>query len=224
MVYRRRVYKKRRTFRRGRRPFKRYYRPRYKKGQLTQFFKRTVMHNYTIQMPAAIGTYLIPISSDGAGHYNTFTLNNIPDYTEFTNLYDTYKICGIRQKFVFDVNNADIGTSVTPPNGMPTLITVNDYNDVSALATEEEAMQYRTYRNRSLFKPISRYFKPTMTDNTGGGISNIFKRRWTPTSEADIVHLGLKALVAGYNFTANLTSLGRLRVYTTYYLAFRTPK
>lgn len=196
-----------------------------RRGQKVHYFKRTRVDEFTISTPASVGTYFTPVYSDVSDTvYNNFRLNQMPGYTDFTAMYDTYKINGIKQKFVFDVNSSEVGGNGVYPNGFPSLVTVNDFNDTAALSSEDEALQYETYKSRRLLKPITRYFKPTMTDNTGGSVSNVIRRRWTPTSEPDIAHMGLKVAYTGYNFEVHSKALGRMRVYTTYYVGFMTPK
>lgn len=185
------------------------------------FFKRSKFDEFIIQTPASVGNFSLPLYSDTTNSvYNDFELKHLPDYTEISDLYDTYKICGVRQKFIFSANSSNVGTTLTPI-GMPNLVTVHDYNTNSALSTETEALQFTTYKSRRLDRPISRFFKPTQSVV---GFTQIVKRRWNPTTFPDIKHMGIRSFVQGYNFTTDVVTLGVLKVVTTYYVAMRTPK
>lgn len=154
------------------------------------------------------------------GAYHAVGLDQVPGYTEFTAMYDMYKICGVKQKFVFNRTHAEVAT----PAEMPELITVNDFNDLSDLTNEAEALEYATYKASRLDKPRSRYYRPSInlpTQYTTKGVTS--KSRWLNTSEPSTAHLGLKV---GVNVigTFGATPLGVLRIYYTYYLAFKGKK
>ena len=154
------------------------------------------------------------------GAYHSVGLNQVPGYTEFTAMYDMYKICGIKQKFVFNKTSAEVATTAE----MPELITVNDYNDGSDLANEAEALEYASYKVSRLDKPRSRYYRPSInvpTQYSTNGLTT--KSRWLNTSNPDIAHQGLKVAVNTIG-TFGTTPLGILRVYYTYYLAFKGKK
>lgn len=188
-----------------------------KKGRIIHFFKRSFKQEISIT-----NSGFQAITSDGT-NYNDFKLNQLPNYSDFTNLYDTYKICGIRQKFVFNRNNADV--SVTSPiTELPMLVTVNDFNDDGALANENEALEYSTFKQARLDRPIKRYFRPTEQTVAGGTTSTDYmKSKWTSTEAPERIHRGLKVAVDTIN-SASGTTIGTLCIYTTYYVACRTPK
>jgi len=68
-----------------------------------------------------------------------------------------------------------------------------------------------------------RYFRPTQLLQIAND-NQVVKSRWNLTSEVDVIHLGLKAAMTSYNYSGDATTVGRIKVYTTFYLAFRTPK
>lgn len=188
-----------------------------KKGRIIHFFKRSYKQEISIT-----NSGFQAITSDGT-NYNDFKLNQLPNYTDFTNLYDSYKICGIRQKFVFNRNNADVQTT-TAGHELPMLITVNDYNDDGALANENEALEYSTFKQTRLDRPTKRYWRPTEQTVAGGTTSTDYmKSKWTSTEAPERIHRGLKVAVDTIN-TATGAVVGTLCIYTTYYVACRTPK
>lgn len=151
MAFRR---KPRKSFRRRFRRFRKTYRRRNAKASSNiHLFKRTKVDEHAITNAG-----FVAIKSDIAdGTYNCFKLDELPNYTEFTALYDEYKICRIKCKFVFNRNTAEVASANAE---LPQLITVNDYNDITPLANEAEALQYKTFKSVRMDKPITRYFRP----------------------------------------------------------------
>lgn len=194
-----------------------------KRGRDIHLFKRTfrVQHSIT-------NTSFISIPSNGAT-YNTYLITDVPNSSDFGNLYDTYKICGIKQKFIYDKNSAD--SDVAQTSTIPNLITINDFNDISALASVNEALEYASCKITRLDKPTKRYFRPTqdiLNPTTDPSSDNVVKSRWNEmnlNSGRTPKHHGLKVLVEVPNSVGvDPVEIGKLTVYTTYYLAMRTPK
>jgi len=207
----------RRKFKRGaskRRPFRRYRRRTYKKKpQKIHFFKRTKVDEF---MLARSG--FVALQSDVADNvYNDFKLDQLPNVAEYTALYDLYKICGIKQRYVFAKNSEETSTGNTFE--LPQLITLNDFNDATALANEAEALQYPSYKARRLDREVKRYFKPKFGDS-----NQTIRAPWLATDAGGIAehHYGIKSAVNTYSSAGG--NLGIMRVYTTFYIAFKDPK
>lgn len=198
-------YRKRRQFR-GRRI-------RRKNRMLIHYFKRTYVRTQVITNAGFVPVY----SNPGATIYNQYRLSDMPNYQDFTDLYDTYKICGIREKFVFEHNSSEIGS-----DEVPNLLTCNDFNDVTAPASENEMLEYSSFKVSRMDKPIKRYFRPTCSSTTSG-VARFIKSTWIPTSVSANIHCGLKIAV-NTNDTATGTTFGTVKIYTTYYIACRTPR
>lgn len=184
------------------------------KGKNIAFFKRTFLEEHTIQNAA-----WNPIEFDARD--NDYRLSDVPNSTEFTNLYDQYKICGIRHKFIFEKNSSEAGSSTT--NILPTLITVNDFNTASPLTDENTALQYHSCKMSRLDKVRSRYFKPTsdVTAVSSAQTASV-KRQWINTAFPDYPHHGMLAAVTTSGTGTDV--LGVLKVYTTYYIACKGAK
>lgn len=208
--YRKRTYRKRRNYTRR---FKRNYRRSRRTGQRKYLFKRTVATTINLTTNS-VGFYPLPSAN------NQFKLSNLPSYTELTVLYDTYKICAVKRKYVFDRNMSSVsqGALPGPPYGMPTLLTVNDYNDADTLTNEPQMLQYQTYKARRLDRVVSRYFKPRFFSST----SNIAATRgYITTVENSIVHYGLKTAVS-VPVDVDEEPIGTLKIYDTYYISCKT--
>lgn len=185
----------------------------FKRGRLIHYFKRVKKD----VIPITDLNFLAVKSSVSDGTYNQFRLDYLPNYTDFTNLYDSYKICGISKKYIFDRNS---GEAVTANSELPRLITVNDFNDTTALASENEALEYASCKQTRLDKVVKRYFRPTQRLNN---VSEVVKSRWNMTTEPDQIHFGIKEAVIATTNTGG-KDLGTLHIYTTFYIACRTPK
>lgn len=184
----------------------------------THFFKRTAVKTIDVYDDAFKRLNLTTVE-------NVFKLEDLPNYTEFTALYDTYKICGIKLKFMFANNVATVGDPLTPygtlTQSLPNLLTVNDYNG-GVLSNEADMLQYATFKSTRLDKITSRYFRPCQDVDTSN--TNVVKSRWNSTSQPDIVHRGIQCAVSSSLAGSGEHPQGKLKVYATYYLAMRTPK
>jgi uncharacterized Rmd1/YagE family protein len=147
------------------------------------------------------------------------TLSTFPNATDLTNAYDEYKLAYVKKKFVFDMTASTTDTNFS----MPELIRVFDRNDTAVLANEAEALQYSTYKTWRLDKPVTIGYYPYMID---GGLSNTAKKTgYVPTTFSTTgVALGIKLAYNNPGFTGSATVVGKLRIYTTWYLHMRTPK
>lgn len=152
------------------------------------------------------------------GLYSALQLQHVPGYAEFVSMFDQYKICGIKQKFVFNRNSAETSATFTE---LPQLITVNDFNDSTALSNEAEALQYGSYRASRLDRARTRYYRPSINVTVPNAASGKTQKAcWLNCSEVDIDHFGLKPAVDVIS-TATGTTIGTLRVYYTFYIAFK---
>lgn len=160
------------------------------------------------------------IQGNGGGAIE-FRLNELPDFSDFTNLFDKYRIKGVQITIVPRVNSYDANPNATLV-GMPMVHTAIDYNDSTAPANVQELMQYDTYKRTQGFSPHTRYFKPRVSNEVfrtlvqtsyamGSG------NQWLDctTSGADLPHFCLKWRID--NCSQDPTSF---LVYKTFYLEF----
>lgn len=207
----RRNYRKRPTLRRRRR----YTRRRTMRRPLTQralkvhHFKRTFALDY---ITSAAG-------SDVLGAYS-FTLSQLPNYTEFTNLYDQYRINKILIKFVPNVNSADVAAAAT----IAQFNTVLDFNDATPLGSLNACFEYGNWRMSRGTQIHTRIFRPSTLDatSTSGAITatNPTWRQWISTANSDVPHFGLKYCAEP---TAGNSDID-WRPYVTMYLSCKSVK
>lgn len=171
--------------------------------QPVQYFKRT----YAVQ-----GWLFAPAGTDTFGVIQ-FNLSQLPNHTEFTQLYDQYKIKGVKVKLVPKYNSVDI----TSP-GSTQLLTVIDYDDANAPTTINDLLQYQNMKMTTSNRIHGRYLVPrsnTEVSNSGLGVASAPKRQWLDCGYPTVQHHGIKyGVVAPANDT-------KFDLYITYYLAFK---
>lgn len=160
-----------------------------------------------------------------------FTLDSLPNYTEFTNLYDLYKINGIKLTFVPSaseyINSTTSGTA--NQNGFQRFASVLDFDDTSTPVNENELLQYSSLKQTPGWATHSRYFKPRVNTVVEGIVgatlaSSSTAPKWISTANPEVEHLGVKIFVpppiAGSSVSAAIT----YTVYATYYVSCRNVK
>lgn len=157
-----------------------------------------------------------------------FTLDNLPGYTEFTSLYDAYKFCGVKIKFLPSFSQ-QIADSTTTTTGWSTfnnlrIFSVIDYNDATTPVSINDLRQYQNCKMTQYVKGHQRYFKPKyLEDNTVTLFTS--KNPWIATTRPDVGHYAIKLGVdtslieSGLLVPADVL----LRVECQYYIAFKSP-
>lgn len=211
----RRMMRKRRNVRRS----------RLRASAVVHSFKRTCKLDNVSASITAAGV------QSGISQAYQFTLDSLPNYTEFTNLYDMYKINAIKLSFVPTASEYINSTtsSVIAQNGFQRFNSVLDYDDTSVPVSENELLQYATLKNTPGTRPHVRYFKPriltTVEEIVGATLgSSSTAPRWISCLSPSVEHLGVKIFVpppvAGSAIGAAIT----YTVYATYYFQCRNTK
>lgn len=204
MAYRRR-YKKRTSRKRNyRRRFRRSYRYS-KKGQKVFLYKRFVDLG-TIAADSALNVY--------SGF--DFRLNDLPGWSEFQSLYDSYKINAIKIKFI-PSQTVSNSLSTVANNQNTRFISVIDYNDDSNPTSIDDLRQYHTCKVTNAFKTHTRYiYKPKYV------IGASQSRMWISTTTPSTAWYGLKVAIEPMGSTVS-TSMN-YHIEGKYYLSFKSVK
>lgn len=160
-----------------------------------------------------------------------FKLDNLVNYTEFTSLFNQYRINAVKVTLLpyYDSNdmsniNPDGGTGVGRPAN-PILWTVCEDDGTTTVVNQNAVMQNSKARLvRRPMSPFSIYFKPkfqTSVGNIGTTVSAHPMRGWLDTQNFAVMHYGIS--VAGYIPAASSTSTPPLnyKVFIKYYLQFK---
>lgn len=148
---------------------------------------------------------------------------DIPNWSEFVALYDSYKIMAIKVMF-FPV--ADNTTSVASQSeSFLRLFTAIDYNDRSVPTNISALREYENCKVTANNRIHKRYFKPNFTvDIESSALSGIMTNRnkpWLSTSSGDVEHLALKYGIETLN-QSNVVAL--YRVEAKIYMAFKSKR
>lgn len=193
-------------------------------------FRRTLQQGININLSTgfAAGGYALLISPalSSCSFFINATLAFqpvMPGLTEFTGLFDSYKISRVNLEIFFS-NNDSVVTS--PATVLPLVHIVNDYNDTNNFSLTD----IQQYPNMQTFqmgkeKPIRWSLKPRMrldalTDSGVLSSSAFNTTGWLDTSSANIQHLGTKIFLNTLGRNGN-TDVGSIVVIVTYDLEFR---
>lgn len=212
MVYRRRY---KRTYRKKTYGRKRTYRKRFsrktrisKSGQRLYLFKR-----YT----GAYGQLTINNINPTFAGFN-FSLNDLPNYTEFTSLYDMYKINCIKISFIPQMTeNVSLGT-INNPYANTRFFSVIDYNDATAPTTIDQLREYATCKMTPILKTHKRViFKPKILDSSSYTLSP-----WISCDSPSNNYYGIKVGVEAMGSTS--TTIMTYNIEAVFYMSFKNVK
>lgn len=166
----------------------------------------------------------------------TFTLVDIPAPTDFTALFDWYKINYVVVTLLpyFSEVNTPGSTGTFTAHSTPAnlrIFTAVDYNDATTPASINEIREYQNCKVTQYIKGHVRKFKPRPTivsDDSTPDVQYPIGNPWISTDATgdDCVHYGLKIGVDTSLLSAGQIANGDviLRVEVKYYLAFKAPR
>lgn len=147
-----------------------------------------------------------------------FSLSRLPNYTEFTALYDQYKINRVRVEFVPRAGLSELGNGA----GTVNFFTYLDYDDSTAPTNFSELLQRPTLKRSkvtsrhvrtlrpAVAKPI---YKDGLTFGYGQG------RGWIDCVNPDVPHYGIKYYAEQVGSAAALSAYDLM---VTYYVSFKS--
>lgn len=228
----RRYVRRRNVFRRKRRTT-RYPRPalKYRRKRIARIyhFKRTTA---TIPFVGQGDVRTLTQTANTQHHAAEFMLNQLPNYTEFTNLYDQYKITKIVCKLIPMLNgNGNVPVAyaqtdtVSSPSNPGLLISVLDYDDATPLSLIGDYLQYQNVRkqpaimNRTHTRVIVPRVRKNVLQGGGGDMpAMIGKPGWIDCQYANIPHYGLKLFLDTHTGGAFAQTY---QLMTTFYVKFK---
>lgn len=137
---------------------------------------------------AAQNLYDVPFSL-------SFDLAQLTSYTEFTTLFDYYKINGVKvQLKVFPNSNTATGV------GLPWLEFWSDHDDsvpqTALQAREHMGTKSRFFTGDKMMTTM--YVKPTPLADLAGAASAIMPNKWINCANSSIPHYGIKGIIHNY--------------------------
>lgn len=148
-------------------------------------------------------------------------LSNVVNNSEFTTLFDQYRINAIVLKFIPRLNMVQVPTVVgqAPINNIPTLHWVYDYDDANAPSNVDELLQYNNYRCCNFDKTVTMKIKPRFSLAAYSGAFTSYKPAsgWLDCASPSIQHYGVKFAVDSFTAGQFIDFIIR----PIYYLSFR---
>lgn len=144
-------------------------------------FKRSVFYSGGISGSTLGDTY-------GALQFN---LSAVPAYTEYTALFDMYRINKVKVTFMPRGNSEDLGSTA----GMVKFFTVLDYDDADAPTNLTDLLQYENLKTTRVTRDHSRVLAPRFASEVyQSAVSTGYsaRRGWLDCDNPSIQHFGLK--------------------------------
>jgi len=157
-------------------------------------------------------------------HYaRYFSLDQLPSYSEFTTLFDRYKITRVDIKFVCSFNGANIAIPATTPTSIPQLLSVHDYDDETALSQSADYYQYSTFRIDRLDRILNFSLVPRVASAVYNGAFTGYGNSvmWLDMNSTGVRHYGFKFEVDPMLYGVGANTTGRIIIYYTYHLECR---
>lgn len=169
-----------------------------------------------------------------------FTMQDLPAWAEFSNLYDQYRLnyVVVTLKLVQNPNsafttnvatgqNVNAATSYTnPANWYPTIWMVRDHDDVNAI-TLNDIKQYSTVKHKVLApnREIKFTVKPSIKGTAYSGSSvvsdQILYKRWQDVANNLVPHYGVKFVCDCEGLTTTVQSQFTIKVDAKYYFQMK---
>lgn len=179
--------------------------------QPVQYFKRTVY----------LPTWNAPASGADRFTVLNFRLNQLPNVTEFTQLYDQYKICGVKVEVIpqFDTaTQTGTGTTPTAQHIVSQNWNVIDYDDTVTPTSINDLLQYQNCKRCPSNRVMKRFLKPKFSDQifaSGAFAGYRPAKGFIDCTYDNVEHYGMKFCFGN----SNLTLTYALKM--TFYMAFK---
>ncbi len=154
-----------------------------------------------------------------------FKLSDLPNYTDFTALFDRYRFVAVVVKFVPTTQPTEVGSSTSLIGDNPVVYTVIDYDDSATPLSVDELRQFDTAQ----VNPIGTYFERVLVPKAAlGSYSGTFasysqapQYMWHDCNSPNIQFYGLKWASTAFS-TSGTTALYQMEV--DYILEFSNPR
>lgn len=125
-----------------------------------------------------------------------FRLDMLPNYTEFTNLYDMYRINKIVVKLIPKVSEVGMVLGATNNSAGIQIHSALDFDDSAAPTNVSQLTQYSTYKMTRGHNIHTRVFVPKCELSANGTANAAPKAyQWLDTAHPDVAHYGMKLII-----------------------------
>lgn len=166
---------------------------------------------------------------NGTGNLvNPGVLNTVPNYTEFTALFDYYRIKGVHIKVIYTNNVANTTGAVGTASAiaLPTMQAMFDNDDGNAPVTEGELLQRPGVKLLTMGTngPLNFYVKPNIATNcltdAGNQPAALAADSWLDANYPGVYHYGFKHWLTAWTAAPALQQ-GYFQFFFTYDLEFK---
>jgi len=169
------------------------------------------------------GTISLSNAASTTGGKN-FMLSDVPNSSEFSALFDVYRIAMVEFRLLFNANI--IGVQSAVPFAPCRYATVIDYNSSSSLSSLNDAREFRTCEIKTfpfdaeVQRNIVPRFITVVEDSTSSVVAGGSETGWLNTAVPNVPHYGIRY------FFEQLTSpyTGSLDLEARYHLEFKEVK
>lgn len=194
--------------------------------QSTRINRNREVHSFTRTaiLSQPVYDYTAPTNFAGNGVASYFQLGQVPGSSEFTSLFDAFRIKCVRMKFIYGQNTQDASATRSIPN----IVFVNDYDDGTVLTGLTDYGQYSKVHVHRLDKPFEISFKPLAStavyNGAFTGYATAAKDMWYDCASSGIQFYGAKWAIDPVVYGAGSTVIGQLSIVIEYDLEFKWPR
>jgi len=215
-------------------------RPRFNPGWNLQWLKVTRLFQFTAppaDQGGGYGKYFDPTFTPSATllAYNSgayaFAISDVPNVTEFTTLFDQYRIAAVKLRWEFITSSEATLTPASALNQMMTLMVYEDNDDRTSptatnagwqLVAQTGRAKRMVFPNKRNFFDVTCYpkYQTAELDTSATTLARSLGDGWTDAATTDVQWLGIK-WIGQTNPTTATASSYNFRVTATYYLEWR---
>lgn len=172
--------------------------------------------------------YWQPSPAITAGFWKQYNqaFSDVFNATDFTNLFDEYKINAIKLKFVPRYDGNDAG-SASPQNSAMVSVCYDTRSSLTPSGSYSSAT-YNAFSEQGLVKtyatlrPFTVYWKPSLRQPNFIAGSKFLGPQWLPTAATTETHYGPHIFMHDMNFTASFRN--SYDIFITHYISLRGVK
>ncbi len=152
-----------------------------------------------------------------------FRLTDVPTSSDFTNLFDQYRIIGVEAMYVFSTH------ILASQARYPRITFAVDYSDAGNPGTEADVLQYQnaeSFQFGQVKHTFKRALKPRAAlaayEGAFSGYGMASANQWFDCNDPSIEYYGTKEWISNYNTT--LATGAVLNVYHRYHMEFKNAR
>lgn len=198
---------------------------RYNKRKYTNKLRRQV---HMFKRIVSLGTYTAsntPLGGSSAVQKGfSFQLSDLPNVSEYSSLFDQFKITGVKLRIVPKVGMTTQGSSTgtVATVGYGQVVTAIDYDDAAAPISKDSLLEYGSAKYTSVSRIHTRYIKPKVLNAVWVNIASTgyspVRAPWIDQANTNLPHYGIKMWIdPPENSNGTTNSSVAYDVYATYY-------